>query len=139
MNRIILLSISFLLLFGCNDLGSHLSFNNGDLYYTRNVALEDANKLGEYLVEAGFYDGTEKTIQLDKRNDTFLLRMVVKEEMQDNKESNALLSFFASALSWKVFNGAAVEAHICDDHLKTVKVIDAVSLSLPAYDEDVSD
>ena len=53
----------------CNNYGEKLKFNGATLYYKSPVTLEDANKLGEYLVETDFFDGTPKTLQLNK-NDT---------------------------------------------------------------------
>jgi len=123
---ILYLTVLFLFL-SCSRYGNHLDFNEGVLYYTRSVSEEEVNKLGNFLVEAGFFDGTKKAVQLDKRNDTFLFRLVVKKEKQQNKESEDLLFLFSTTLSWKVFEGKAVEAHICDDRLKTVKVVQAVS------------
>jgi len=120
---IIIASIISVMLAGCNRYGEKLEFKQGQLFYTKNVNKKDAQKLSEFLVKSGFYDGTAKTVQLDKNADTFYFRMVVKEEKQQEKETVDLLQLFAFYLSDEVFNGAPVNVHICNDKLKTVKTI----------------
>ncbi|NLJ06779.1 MAG: hypothetical protein GX437_03810 [Sphingobacteriales bacterium] len=115
--------VLLLLAVACSNYGEKLEFNKGQLYYTENVSSEDAQKLGEYLVKVGFFDGNPKTVQLDRRNDTFLFRMVVKKEKQDDSNSVVLLKLFAMKISGEVFNGSPVNAYICDDRLKTVREI----------------
>ena len=49
--------------------------------------------------------------------------MVVKKEFQQDAAMLANLQFDAARISRNVFNGAAVELHVCDETLKTLKVL----------------
>ena len=46
----------------CKGSGTKIEFNGGDLFYTENVTETEAKKLGNYLVEQGFYYGKSKSI-----------------------------------------------------------------------------
>ena len=117
--------LAILLAFGlaCNQYGEKLEFNGGDLYYTKNVTEAEAKKLGEYLVKQEFFDGKEKTVQLDKEGGTYQFRMVVIKEKRNDDSTLEIFKTFASQISKDVFNDAPVELHVCDENLKTVKVV----------------
>lgn len=121
----VLLGVSAL---GCGQgLGSRLEFNGGELYYTSQVTKQEAQKLGECLVEQDFFDGKEKSVQLDKEGETYVFRAVVKKELQENIANNATLDpvfkFIALGMSVNVFGGSPVEIHLCDGSFKTLRVI----------------
>ncbi len=117
-------AVFLLVLSGCGQgYGKRLEFKGGELYYTSRVTKQQAQKLGEYLVEQGFFDGTRKSIQLDKRGDTYLFRAVMKKDAQDNEVTQRLFQVFAAELSLRVFDGSPVEIHLCDERLRTKKVV----------------
>lgn len=120
------ISILALLLFaGCiNNYGTKLEFNSGELYYTELVTEAQANQLGEFLIETGYFDGEVKTVQLTKIDGTFQFRMVSKDGVADDPEFIELASLYSQQMSEMVFNGAPVEVHFCDDHLKTLRVVE---------------
>ena len=107
----------------CTGYGTKLDFNNGELYYTDNVTETDAKKLGDYLVKEGFFNGKKITVQLDKSGSTYQFRMVVMPEKQNDEPTLLLMKAFAGQISEDVFDNAPTELHICDDQLKTVKVL----------------
>lgn len=114
-----------LLLFAisCTNYGTKLEFNKGQLYYTKKVEEADAQKLGNFLVKTGFFDGNPKSVQLDKNMDTFLFKMVVKKEKQNDSNTVKLLKMFALQISQEVFEGKPVNAFICDDLFRTIRII----------------
>ncbi len=117
-------AVLLLVLSGCGQrYGERLMFNGGELYYTSRVTKQEAQKLGEYLVGQGFFDGTRKSVQLDKRGETYLFRAVMKKNVQDNEVAHRLFQLFAIGLSLRVFDGSPVEIHLCDERLRTKKVI----------------
>jgi hypothetical protein len=127
MKRINLL-MSFLVVMvitSCSNYGTKLEFNGGELYYTKNVNKEDAEKLGKYLVKSEFFNGRPKTVQLNILNDTFQFRMVVKEGNEKDQATIDLMKVFAGDISRDVFNGKIVELHMCDKYLKTIKIVQA--------------
>ena len=115
-----------LLLIGCDNYGSMLEFNGGELYYTSSVSERDAYKLGEYLVESGFFDGQRKTIQLNKTGDTYEFRMVIKTGIEKDEEYIQLFKMMCVELSDYVFNGNPVDIHLCDEYLNTLRVVVAL-------------
>jgi len=129
--KLLLSYMLILMVIACSNRGKLLNFNNGELYFTENVSEDDATKLGNYLVENEFFDGKEKTVQLDSRNDTFVFRMVAAENIHKDKQYESYAYAFATGLSWLVFEGKAVEVHFCDKYLETVTVIKAVAFSMP--------
>ena len=100
-----------------------LSFNGGDLYYTKSVSAEEANALGKLLTEDGFYDGSPKTVQLHKVNNNYQFRMVIKEEYLNDKEYVERVKLYSTLISIRIFNGAPVDFHFCDEFLNTLKEI----------------
>lgn len=102
--------------------GEKLEFNGTDVYYTELVNEDEAQKLGEYLVESEFADGGSKSVQLSKRDSVYLFRMVIKEGIE--KDSTNDLTFLAMtyALSMAVFDGAPVELEACDNTFETLRV-----------------
>jgi hypothetical protein len=107
--------------------GTQLTFNHGELYYTASVKADDAQRLGSYLVKEKFFDGHRISVQLTKENGTYQSRMVTQPKALEDKGYMQIAGQFAGEMSQHVFNGAKVEIHLCDDHLKTVKVIPEAS------------
>lgn len=120
------MAIAILIAIGlaCKGFGTKLEYNGGELYYTENANEADAKKLGEYLAKDNlFFDGKPKTVQLDKSGSTYQVRMVIQKEFQNDQKTADSFKEFAGQLSKNVFGGAATEIHICDDQLKTIKVV----------------
>lgn len=119
---IFVLAVMLSLVLGCNYT-QKLEINGGELFYTTNVTKNEAQTLAYYLVEANFFDGKRKSVQLDKPGSTYQFRMVVKPELQNNKSYHKLGKLFAEELSANVFNDEPVEIHICDENFKTIHIV----------------
>lgn len=114
----------FLLISGCGGgYGSELKFNGGQLFYTTALSKDSAEKLGNYLVKIGFFNGDLKTVQINKSGSTFEFRMVVKKGIEQDQELIKSFKLFCKELSDDVFNSAQVDIHLCDEHLKTIRVV----------------
>jgi hypothetical protein len=105
------------------DFGTVKTFNATQLYRTTNVTAAETDSLGNYLVKEKFANGVPKTVQLTKSGDTYQFRFVVKEGMDKDAAYMQTVKTFASDLSQKVFNGAPIEVHMCDDFLNTLAVV----------------
>lgn len=103
--------------------GKELKFKAGQLYFLPPVTEAEANKLGEHLVKAEFFDDTPKSVQLTKESGYYAFHMVVKQEYQRNQEFHNGCVQMAWELSREVFNGERVDFHMCDDRLKTISEI----------------
>jgi hypothetical protein len=104
--------------------GTKLEFNKGELYYTAEVTVEVARKLGEYLVKSEVFDGVPKTVQLDRRDGVYQFRMVIKPGLMNDAELQTNLRVYGHELCNKVFEGQPLEMHIANDSLKTVRVLE---------------
>jgi hypothetical protein len=123
MKKILFTAALALILFACNDYGTKLEFDGTEVYYTENITETQAQALGKFLEESGFTDGTGKTVQLDKRDDTYLFRMVKKEDVELTDELKSTMSLFAVLISQSAFDGNAVDIELCNDRLETQHVI----------------
>lgn len=124
-NLILLSLLAFSLAFiSCNNYGTKLMFDETELYYTDDITEDEANDIGKYLQELEFTDGEEKTVQIAKDGDTYQFRMVVKEGYDEDEEYEQIASQFIYNLSNDVLDGSPVELHMCDEKLKTIKVVE---------------
>jgi len=105
------------------DYGTLLHFNNGELYYTSQITESEAVRLGNFLVDDGFFYGGKVTVQIDKEDNTYLFRMVTVEGTENDPTYLEEAAASTRVLSAEVFNGAPVDFHICDDRLQTRKVV----------------
>lgn len=122
----LILSLLCIALTGCGaSRGKALEFNGGELYYTKAVTEAEARKLGDYLVQGKFFDGTKKSAQLNKEGAAYEFRVVVKKGAETDEQNAVLFQQISQELSQNVFGGAAVNVHLCDDQLKTLRVIAA--------------
>jgi hypothetical protein len=120
---IFLIFLLLVLLAACTNYGTKLTFNNGELFYTKNVTEDEANMLGKFLVADGFFSGDQISVQLDKKDDRYLFRMASREGVEDSANFLSLAKEYTGRLSTEVFNGAPVDFQFCDTHLKTKKEI----------------
>lgn len=107
----------------CSGYGTKLEFNGGEVYYTKNATEAEARKLGEYLVKEQFFDGKPKTVQLDKSGSTYQVRMVVQAGKEKDEPYVEIVKTAAQEFSRDVFNNAPTEVHLCDERLKTLRVV----------------
>ena len=119
-----------LLVAGCgNDWGKKMTIKGTDLYYTSAVTEAEAKKLGDYLVAENFANGQPKSVQLNKQGKTYEFRMVIKKGLDQDPDYIDAAKIMAADMSAKVFGGAPVDVHLCDEHLKTLRVVVPLGLT----------
>ncbi len=101
----------------------HLVDDTEFFYDGVNVTEEDILKLGSYLQENEFTEGTPKSIMLAKDGDLWQFRMVVLEELWFDDEIMEIFADIAKTLSNNVFNSEPVEMHLCNAYLITKNII----------------
>jgi len=118
------LLLAVVTLTGCNY-GKKLTFKKGELYYTDKVTEDEANKLGEFLVERKYFtDDKEVTVQLNREDGVYQVRMVVVDDYKSMKDVYpTAYQVLAARISHEVFDGKTVEIHLCNDRLKTREVV----------------
>ncbi len=106
-----------------NRWGKSIEYRGNDLYYTSNITEETARKLGDYLLEAGFFqEESQGSSQITEDNGVYQFRIVVKEDVFNDKEFIKNAALFAATISKDVFDGIQVEIHLCDKNFKTVNI-----------------
>jgi WD40 repeat protein len=103
--------------------GKMLEFNGGEIYYTRTVTEADVRKLGDYMVKQRIFEGTRKTMQLNKTGSTYEIRAVVKKGTENSAGFDDFFKTLVKELRDKIFKGSDVVVHLCDDKMKTLRVI----------------
>jgi hypothetical protein len=104
-------------------LGKSLTSNGDVLFYTSTVAEEEAQKLLQYLVDQGLYDGSGMLAQINKNYDTYEFRLTIKKGLEQDQEVIDTFKMFSKELSKTIFNGESVDIHLCDDNLNTLRVV----------------
>ncbi|KYG71450.1 hypothetical protein EV198_3326 [Roseivirga ehrenbergii] len=107
--------------FSSSGYGEKLEFNGTDVYYTDLVTEADAQRLGEYLVDSEFADGNGKSVQLTKRDSTYLFRMVVIDGVTEDSTKDISFKALAMLISMQVFDGAPVELEACSNTFETLR------------------
>ena len=122
--NIILLLACMVFFSGCRRYGEEVTYNNLQIFYKDGASREEASRLGDYLIRAGFSNEKEHevTIQLTRTSDRYQFRMVGKKGAIDDPDNVKLFHKLATELSREVFDNTVVEVHICDDRLKTLQI-----------------
>ncbi len=105
------------------EYGDRLTFNKSDLYYSPPVTREEATRLGNFLVQDGFFAGDQKSARLTREEGVYQFRFMVVEGKQNDPEYVAACREITSHLSRNVFNNAPVEIHLCDHTFRTLLVV----------------
>jgi hypothetical protein len=103
--------------------GDILRVNGGELYYTSSVTRVEAERLGDYLVRVGHFDGQRKRVQLTRDGKVYQVRYVVKNGAESDAGLVPVFQFAAAEIARDVFGGAPVEVHLCDQSLQTLRVV----------------
>lgn len=122
-----LLVLFLLFIQGCGlfpDYGSKLKFGAGELFYKDGVTKDEAEKLGNYLLYEGFFDEEEpKSVQLVKREDVYVFRMVTASDFIADPEFERTILFAGMDFSADVFSNSPVDIELTDELFKTQKTI----------------
>lgn len=122
---LLLFAVALMFFASCTNYGTKKTFGKGDLYYTENITEAQADKAGAFLKEMGYLsDDKETSIQLDRVDSTYKLRLVVGEEYQE-KDTSLDFSFKALGFlaSISVFDSKPVEVDLCDETLNTKRTL----------------
>jgi hypothetical protein len=101
--------------------GTILEFNGGQLSYIDPVTNSEAQNLGKFLTEQGWFDGRDVTVLLTKTDNIYEVRLVTKKvSLEDYSQA---FSNVGEQISETVFDGKPVDIHLCDEWLRTKVVI----------------
>jgi hypothetical protein len=100
-----------------------VEIEGSELYFTSAVTEAEARKLGAFLDEEKYSDGERASVQLNKSDGTYEVRLVVKQGIEQDPEIIATMKQWASNVSKKVFDSVPDDIHLCDETLRTVRVV----------------
>ncbi len=130
MNRhtvLLFLWVALLTSGGCGllpDYGKKRTFGAGELYYRDGIEEAEADKLGTYLLETGFFDEeTPKSVQLLKEENTYVFRMVARPEYAEDEGFARTMEFASMELSGEVFESAPVRVELTDERFRVIRII----------------
>jgi hypothetical protein len=110
--------------FSYEELDKMISVDGTDITFTKNVKESEAQQLANFLRKSEFTDGNAKTIQLDKKEDTYFFRMVVADGAETVEANIQILKEYGLEISKNAFSGAPVIVHMCDTDLNTLRIIE---------------
>lgn len=94
-----------------------------EVYY-KNVSRDDANQLGQVLMDLKWFDGnTPKTVQLSRRDNCYIISFVVQDGIWNNADAVEGLRLLGLQLSARLYEGQPIEVRLCDQHLKVMKTL----------------
>jgi hypothetical protein len=120
---IVVILVTLLRVVSCYQRGTKLTFNKADLFYTSQVTEAEAKKVGDFLIKFGYFEGTPKSVQLNKSGGVYEFRAVVKKDIEKDPAMVDGFRDLGKAISEGALNKAKVVVHLCDTNLKTVYVI----------------
>lgn len=106
-------------------LGTELTFSKAKLYYVVPVTEAEAKKLGDYLVANSRFGNTPATVQLRKSGSTYIYRFPVQAGHDQDEDHIRVVKQFGMELSQQVFDGAVVDVDLCDETMRTLRVVRA--------------
>ena len=104
------------------------TFNQTQIDYNQTITESDVQRLGEYLIQSRFTDGTPKNIKIKKKGQTYSFKMVIRDELELTPKLTRRFGIFAYNLSNDVFNQAPVEIELCNAFFVPTKTIPMVYL-----------
>src|SRR5687767_4143684 len=106
--------LTSLIAYSCGFIPKKVEKNGVRIEYTKDVTVDDANKLLDYLASNN-EDGTTKDFKLSKEGDGFRIKMVTRSGFSDDEKNIELMTDFACEISKDVFGGKMVNLDLCDD------------------------
>jgi len=109
----------------CDYLGHPVSMPLGKLFHTFAVPVEEAKKLGNFLIKSDYFVRSEQVCQIDRHGYCYVFRYFSPfSETAKHKECE-----LADALSVNIFNGLPVVVYWCDTLSKGVRKFENIKVS----------
>jgi len=99
-----------------------LKFKKGELTITERVRKEEAERVGNFLVNDGFFsDDRVVSVQLDKKDSRYEMRFVVGAQAADNLLALAQFGICGQQISSEIFAGSPVDVLLTDSEWNPIK------------------
>jgi hypothetical protein len=129
-----LIFMALFFIISCSQYGEKLTFNGTDVYYKDGATINDAINLAEYLIKLEITkDKKNKSFQIFKNKDVYILRMVVIKGKENDKKVIDDIKAACTETAEDVFkvDKSKIEIHLCDDTFQTKRVVTHNSSYIP--------
>jgi hypothetical protein len=109
----------------CNNYGDKVSKEHIEVYYKDGITKDMAQKTADLLYQADTSANKTKepkSMQLRKKADTILFRMVINQEKAASLDDDAFYSL-ANYLSDSLYNHSPVNVELTDNKFKTIRTL----------------
>ena len=104
--------------------GNRLAFQRGELYYNEPVTRDEAQRVGEYLLQREFFTAhNEATVQFDKEHERYQIRFVVDPAVAEETLANVQFAVIGSDIAQHVLSGVPVDVILCDTHMQSLRTL----------------
>jgi hypothetical protein len=111
------------LIYSYNIPEDKLAYKQSDLYYTENISKEDAQRLGDYLNDNGFFGNRSLSVKIDQDKSGYIFSIPVDKAKLEDQEALNNLRKVSDLLSKEVFSGKQFEIHLTDNRFNNIKTI----------------
>lgn len=101
---------------------TRLPVGSSGILYGLGIEPAEAQKVGEILVREKYFGGKPGTVQLRYQNRRYQLRCVVRPGVETDPNTRRW-RVLGEIVSKDVFRGAPVDIELCDESLKTLRVV----------------
>ena len=123
---------AMLLLTACNNYGKKVVFHHNEIYYKGSGVTEtDAQRLGAFLWQSGYFDSTKaSTVQLLKEDAAYVVKMVVDEEeiARDKAFYQRFFWYLQEPMAQNVFAGAKTKIILADGGLNDLEAVGDIAI-----------
>jgi hypothetical protein len=99
-----------------------LMYGKGELYYTDPVSPSEAQALGEWLMQSGFFaEDRAVSVHFSREQGVYQLRFVIAPSRLADAQIIGAFIELSRAIAEQVLRGQAVLVHLCDGEFHTVK------------------
>jgi hypothetical protein len=110
---------------GCGGSGvssARLAFGKSEVLYSNDVEHAEAQKVGEILVREKCFADLPASAQVRYVNRRYEVRFVVRAGVENERLARYWRKL-GDMISKESFRGSPVDIHLCDEHLKTLRVV----------------
>jgi hypothetical protein len=101
-----------------------LVFKRGELYYRAPVSQAEAQRVGEYLVEEGYFnDQHDTSVQLIKEREIYDVRFVVQPARADDTLVNIVYGAMGREIGRRILGDQPIEVVLVDQQLQPLKAV----------------
>lgn len=133
MKQLLLFFLPAMLVLSSCDLfesnGKKVTMGKSEVFYKDGATEKEANALGKYLMEIGYFDSTSaKSVQVTKDNNRFAVRFVVDDKkLSTTENANTAFWIMQLGISQHVFNNEPIQLVLVDSKMKEVQKIPSIA------------